>query len=211
MRLDQLGLPAGVAGFARTDGLDTGARVTLTSVGGGSTHRFQLLWVPPDDLTAIPTLAPASPTSYEFDPQAGTWGTYRVELIVDEGLPTEDRQIRIFGVRLPNGILIPAANETASPAASRVNAGADQIAQSENNEPFAPFLAGSPWGWWPWVRDVSAGIGSGGGGGAGIRFRIPAPVSVVVQPTFQYLVQGPLIIDPGASLVVDPGAQLVVL
>ena len=33
MRIDQAGLPLGAAGFARTDGLDTGALVTLTNVG----------------------------------------------------------------------------------------------------------------------------------------------------------------------------------
>jgi hypothetical protein len=209
MRIDQAGLPLGAAGFARTDGLDTGALVTLTNVGGGLSTRFRLLWVPPEDLTAIPSLVAAGPTSWTFSPQAGCWGTYRIELIVDEGLPTESRQIRIFGVRLPStGLLIPAANESADPNASRLNAGANVIARSENNEAFAPFGTGSAFGWWKALRDAITQIEAGS---TGIRYRLVSGVNVTVPNTYQYLVKAPLIIDPGASLVAAPGGQIVVL
>lgn len=157
MRIDQAGLPVGTPGQARTDGLDTGALVTLTSVGGGTTHAFRLLWVPPEDTTAVPTLLQTGPTTWTFSPTPGVWGSYRVELVVDAGLSTESRQVRIFGVRLPvSGTLIPAANEAADPAATLLNAGGATIARSENNEPFGPFVAGSSWGWWRALRDLYA-------------------------------------------------------
>jgi hypothetical protein len=209
MRIDQAGLPLGTPGIARTDGLDTGALVTVTNVGGGSSTKVRLLWVPPEDLTAIPSLVAAGPTSWTFSPQAGCWGSYRIELIVDEGLPTESRQVRIFGVRLPSsGLLIPAANETADPSASRLNAGANVIARSENNEPFAPFGTGSAFGWWKALRDL---VLQADASSTGIRYRLVSGVNVTVQPNYQYLVKAPLIIDPGASLVALPGGQIVVL
>lgn len=213
MRIDQTGLPAGQPGIARTDGLDTGALVTLTSLGGGSTHRFRLLWVPPEDLTAVPTLAAAGPTSWTFSPQAGCYGSYRVELIVDEGLPTEARQVRIFGVRLPGqGLLIPAANEAADPTATLLNDGASVIARSENNEPFPPFSPqGSAFGWWKALRDVIVAADAVAAVPVGIRYHLPAGVNITVQADYQYLVKAPLIIDPGASLTAAPGAQIVIL
>ncbi len=163
MKIDQAGLPAGAAGFARTDGLDTGALVTLTSTGAGSTHTFRLLWIPPTDTTAIGSLAQTGPTVWTFSPDVGAlaWGSYRIELIVDEGLPTESRQIRIFGVRTSSGLLIPAANEIADPNASLENVGATQIAASENNEPFGVFAGGSAWGWWKALEEVIQLAGSG--------------------------------------------------
>ena len=168
MLIDQAGLPPGVAGQARTDGLLTGALVTLTSVAGGVTSRFRLLWVPPADTTAVPTLAEFSPGVWTFTPLAGAWGSYRIELIVDEGLPTEQRQIRIFGIRSPNaGLLVPAANERADANASLANMGPAVIAKSEDNEPVSPFITGNPFGWsrplqelYEYVETLSGGGGS---------------------------------------------------
>lgn len=159
MLIDQAGLPAGTPGVARTDGLDTGALVTLESTGSGSTHEFRLLWTPTNDVTAVASLAPSSPTIWTFSPTALAYGTYRIELIVDEGLSTESRQVRAFVVRTPNaGLIIPALNEVASPTASLENAGGDQIDASENNEPFGPFISGSYAGWWrafeEWVLHI---------------------------------------------------------
>lgn len=207
MQIDQAGLPAGTPGRARTDGLDTGALLTFTSLGAGTTHEFRLLWVPPEDLTALATLMQTGPTTWTSSPQAGTWGTYRIELIVDKGLPTEDRQIRIFGVRTPDGILIPAANESADPSATLENNTPAVIARSENNEPFGPFVTGSAWGWWAALRDALVNIAASGG----IRWHLPAPVVITVKADFQYLVQGALVIDGGAALVALPGSQVVVL
>lgn len=171
MIIDQAGLPAGTAGKARTDGLATGALVTLTSAGGGTTHRFQLLWAP----TAAWATAPASltqttPTTWTFTPPAGVYGTYRIELIVDEGLSTEDRQIRIFGVRTPvKGLRLPALNEIASSLATLLDNGADQIAASEANENIVggPFAAGNYGGWYPELELAFDEIEAGGGGGSG--------------------------------------------
>jgi hypothetical protein len=154
MQFDQVGLvPAGAPGEARTDGLsaDVGggvaAEVTLTSTGGGTTHRFLFLWVPIGDTNSQATLAQQASTVWTFTPDAHGYGSFRVELIVDEGLPTESRSIRIFGVRTPSGILIPALNEVADPRASLVENGADEIAASENNEPTTEFPGGSYAGW----------------------------------------------------------------
>jgi len=170
MRIDQAGLPLGSPGFARTDGLDTGALVTLTSLGSGTTHTFRLLWVPPGDVTAVASLAPTSATVWTFSPTAGQAGTYRIELVVDEGLPTEARQIRIFGVRTPvQSLLIPAANEAANPTATLLSAGSATIADSENNEAFPPFTSGSSWGWWRSISELVAAVEAGGGGGGSLQ------------------------------------------
>ena len=149
MRIDQAGLPPGTPGFGRTDGLATGAQVTVESTGGGTTHLVNLLWVPPSDTTAVASLTQSGPTTWTFNPTPGVYGTYRIELVVDQGLPTESRQVRCFTIRTPNaGLIIPAANEAADPSSTLLDAGPDRIQASEQNEPFGPFTSGSPWGWW---------------------------------------------------------------
>jgi hypothetical protein len=166
MTIDQVGLPAGLAGFARTDGLATGALVTVTSVGGGSTSLVNLLWVPPTDTTAIASLVQTGPTTWEFLPTALVYGTYRIELITDEGLPTESRQIRSFVIRTPNlGLIIPAANEIADNEATLLNNTLATIDRSEQNEAFAPFVTGSSWGWWRAMSEMIMALDAGGGGG----------------------------------------------
>jgi hypothetical protein len=162
LQIDQAGLPAGTPGVARSDGLDDGSLVTLTSTGGGSTHEARLLWVPPDDIAAAPSFVQATPTTWTFSPTARVYGGYRIELIVDEGLPSEDREIRIFGIRLHgSGALIPALNEIADPAASLVLAGAAQIAASENNE---AFLGLQYTGWWEIFRTLALELERGRAG-----------------------------------------------
>lgn len=159
MRIDQAGLGAGVAGLSRTDGLATGAKVTLTSLGTGSKHRFQLLWVPPEDTNAVASLvATANPKVWEFIPLTGSRGEYLIELIEDEGLPTETSQRRVLGVRLAvSQLLIPAFNSRADQQASLVNAGAAAVAASDNNAvdfPSSP-LNGVAWaGWWRAHREL---------------------------------------------------------
>jgi len=169
MTIDQAGLPAGTAGKARTDGLATGALVTLDSSGGGTTNTFRFLWVPPADTTAVASLAQIGPTNWTFTPTAAVYGTYRIELIVDEGLSTEDRQVRIFAIRTPTKALrVPALNEIASSAASLLNAGAAQIAASEDNEdvPGGPFAAGNYGGWYRELQTLFDEVEAGGGGSA---------------------------------------------
>lgn len=149
LKIDQAGLPAGTPGFARTDGLDTGALVTLTSTGGGFTHAFRLLWVPPADVNAVASLTQTSPTTATFSPTAAVYGSYRIELVVDEGLASESREIKVFAIRTPNlSLLIPSANEVANPAASLLNDTAQTIASCDQNEAFGPFTSGSSWGWY---------------------------------------------------------------
>lgn len=161
--IDQAGLPAGVSGQARTDGLSTGALVTLTSSGIATTHRFEFLWVPLDDTTAVASLvATGSPNVWTFTPSGR--GSYRVRLVADDGLPSEDEQIRIFGIRLSNGTLVPALNEQADPRSSLLSPGPARIAASENNEPVAGTVlsAGSYAGWHPALREALIASDAGG-------------------------------------------------
>lgn len=165
MRIDQAGLPAGTPGRARIDGLLTGALVTLTSIGGGSTHRFELLAVPPGAEASVATLTQINPTTWEFTPTVDAWGSYRIRLIVDEGLGTESVQVRILAMLSPAaGILFPAWNETADPAGSLVNAGAQVLGRSENNAPddFGIFPAGNPAGWWLALYSIANAIENAG-------------------------------------------------
>jgi len=147
MQIDQVGLGAGTPGLARTDGLADGAVVTLTSITVGTTYRFEFLWVPPDDTTAVASLAATgSPEVWEFTPTPGAYGTYRIHLIVDEGLPTEEETIRTFGVRNPSGLLPPAFNEKADEDASLVLHTPSEVEASENNE-VSP-TTGLQWAGW---------------------------------------------------------------
>jgi len=121
LQIDQEGLPTGTPGVSRTDGLDTGAVVTLTNTGAGSTTVFRLLWVPPGDTTAVATLAPTEGDLkvWTFTPSEEVYGSYRIELVQNEGLTTEVRERRIFAVRTPGlGFVIPALNEAGDPRAS---------------------------------------------------------------------------------------------
>ena len=113
MKIDQAGLPAGANDKARTDGLATGALVTVTSLGTG-TATFKLLWWPVGDTTAVATLAPTgNPKVWTFTPTASTPGSYRIQLTENQGLATQSISRLIFGIRTPvQGLLIPALNET---------------------------------------------------------------------------------------------------
>jgi hypothetical protein len=134
VKIDQTTLSAGVAGVSRTDGLAGGQLVTLTDVGLSNSTRFRVLWTPVGDTTAVSSLTQTGPKTWTFSPTAARYGTYLVELIGDEGLPTEYRERRVLVVRTPTlGLIIPALNERADPAASLANAGAAQIEAADNN------------------------------------------------------------------------------
>jgi hypothetical protein len=142
-RIDQTGLPAGVNGRARSDGLASGAVVTLTATNlGAVTATFVLLWVPVGDTTAVATLAvTGNPLVWTFTPTPNRPGTYRIQLTTDVSLPSESSPIkRVFRVRTPNGLSVPALNEVADPQASLVNLGPAVVDASEDNE----YVAGGP-------------------------------------------------------------------
>src|SRR5215510_12558882 len=112
IKIDQVGLGAGVAGRSRTDGIDDGSEVTLEDVSGTGSSSFHLLWGPPEDTTAEASLeATVDPDVWTFTPTAAAYGSYLIELR-DAGEPVERR---VFGIRTPvKGLLIPAFNERAS-------------------------------------------------------------------------------------------------
>ena len=142
-RIDQTGLPAGVNGRARSDGLADGAVVTLTATNPGAvTATFVLLWVPVGDTTAVATLSvTGNPLVWTFTPTPNRPGTYRIRLTTDVSLPSESSPItRVFRVRTPNGLSVPALNEVADPQASLVNLGPAVVDASEDNE----YVAGGP-------------------------------------------------------------------
>jgi len=122
--------------------------------------------VPDDDATAVATLAvTGDPAIWTFSPTPGAFGSYRIELIVDEGLVTESRSIRIFAVRTAAGIRVPALNERADPEASLINSGSDEIAASEDNEPSpsGPFVGGNYGGWYREIQNLLLTAGGGPG------------------------------------------------
>lgn len=160
MKIDQAGLSAGSTSRSRDDGLSTGALVTLTSVGHVSTFRFRLLWVgqhPSPDTTSVSSLVQASPTTWTFSPTAGVFGTWRIELITDEGSQLEDREIRTFAIKQSSqAARIPAANERSDPNASLVNSDDSFVDSSENNkiESSGAFAAGSYVSYWKALADT---------------------------------------------------------
>ena len=167
IKISQAGLAAGVAGRSRTDGLATGALVTLEDVSGAGTglSTFHLLWVPVEDTTAEASLAVTGDLDiWTFSPMAAAYGSYQIELRVN-GVPTERR---ILGIRTPaNQLLIPALNERASRHANIQTDGATEIDQCEQNANDFPLAALNSFryaGWWRSLyelyRVVEFGTGS---------------------------------------------------
>lgn len=163
MNIAQVGLGGKPDGEARTDGLNDGALVTLTSKGAGLVHVFRLLWVPSLDVNAVVSLVDlgGDGTVWTFSPTPLAYGSYRIELDVDG-----DKSVRIFGVRTPGlGLLIPAFNEVADEKANLFTAGAAQVLASENNEPSFANPAINYAGWWvAWEQAILALDGGGSGG-----------------------------------------------
>ncbi len=162
LKIDQVGLPAGVAGTARTDGKSDGSRVTLTNVGTGSTTVFRLLWTPPDDTNSVATLVPTGdPKVWQFDPSPNVYGSWLVELVQNEGSNNEIRERRVFGVRSFAGFLIPALNEQGDRTASLVLAGSSQVEAANNNATDYPKAAlnSRPWAsWWRALHEMFAAL-----------------------------------------------------
>ena len=152
LRIVQAGLPGGPAynGLARTDGLDTGALVTLSSVGTGTLHDIRLLWVPSEDVNAVASFTPIGGNQWTFSPTPGVYGTYRIQIEVDGEVDE-----LIFAIRTPRlRIVIPAFNERADEDATLLLNGAAQVAASENNEEYYRNTAIDYAGWWPSLEDA---------------------------------------------------------
>lgn len=164
---DQVGLPAGVPGRARSDGLDTGATVTITNA-SGQPCRVEFWWIPPDDTVAA--LSQNSPIQWEFDPEAARYGEYIIRMIEAEGTASETEDIKSFGVRLPvSGLLITGFNSKgdfdvnlASSATDKTNAALIAF----QNEPLPDNGAINYVNWWQSQRELYAfvetlSVGSG--------------------------------------------------
>ena len=166
LRIDQTGLSAGEAGYARKDGLSTGALVTLTDTAEGGTTLFEILWVSVDDTSAVSTLAPSDTDTHvwTFTPTAGVTGPIRIRLThTDGGIVTTE--IRIFGIPETNGFVTPAPGERADPNATLVNVtDPDVIARCERNWKTDHFPQGNPFGWGIELIDWIKSLASSGGG-----------------------------------------------
>ena len=144
---DQTGLSAGVTDRARSDGLDTGATVTITVSPSGGTVEF--VDVPLGDTTAVSSLS-GGPTVWTFSPTASVYGTWLVQYT--QGGATVRRS---FAVRTVNhGLRIPAFNEKASIIATIAN-GSSHIADSDDNE------GGTYTGWSPSLVELYNEVESG--------------------------------------------------
>jgi hypothetical protein len=144
-RIDQVGLPTGDDDRSRSDGLDTGAEVTLTSLFPGTTNIFKFLWTPDEDTNAVSSLVNYGSYS-KFSPSPGVYGTYRIQLTVKTG-GIQRTVIRTFAIRTPVlGLRKPALGERASETASLEN---QSVKDSETNEESTGrFSSGNYGGWY---------------------------------------------------------------
>ncbi len=196
IKIDQVGLPAGVADRSRSDGLDDSSVVTLTSVSPGTTNTWKLLWVPRGDATAVASLI-VSGASVTFTPDSDVYGNYRIMLTVDAGLITESVSIRTFGIRTPvAGLCPPALNERASESASLEDDGADQISASETNEAevSGPFTGGSYGGWYPALIELFEAVES-------LAYGVTRVLSGVTPLTVGTITDGQFVKRDGATLI----------
>jgi hypothetical protein len=161
LRIDQDGLAPGTPGRSRTDGKADGSLVTVTDTGAGGTTAFHLLWTPPGDAGAVSTLAPTGdPKVWTFDPTAGKYGSYLVELVRNAGTLTETRERRVIAMRTPiRGLIIPALGEHGYPNASLVSAAGAELVDN-NATDFAdadlnalPFSA-----WWRAMHELITSV-----------------------------------------------------
>lgn len=162
LKIDQVGLTEGDIGRSRTDGLATGAPVTLTNTGSGATTTMRLLWVPPGDTTAIDSLEPTEedPKIWTFTPTAGVYGSYLIELVINAGLFTQTTEQRVLVVRTPRrGLVIPALNERGDPSASVINPGTSELAVNNAADfPEPEFNSVRFAGWWRAIAELIAAV-----------------------------------------------------
>lgn len=146
IRIDQVGLSPGEDDRSRSDGLSTGAAVTLTSLFPGTTNTFTFLWTPDEDNDAVTSLVNHG-TYSTFTPTPGVTGTYRIKLEVKTG-GIKAVVIRTFSIRTAVlGLRKPALGERADDSASLINRNKQS---SETNEASpGRFEDGSYAGWYP--------------------------------------------------------------
>ena len=167
IRITQVGLGAGTNDKARTDGLLTGGKVTVDSVGAGAVHDVQLLWIPDGDAGFAASFTQTLPTQWTWDPTPGAPGTYIILLDVDG-----ETSIRLLRMRTANlGLMVLGLNELGDPTGSLLNNGAAVIAASQDNENEIallaaladltptlipkPFLTGNYGAWYRMLRDMA--------------------------------------------------------
>lgn len=163
IRFDQTGIPASTGPGARTDGLATGARVTVRN-DSGQPCRIELLWVPPEDAGVVASIGSTSPSEWYFDPTASNHGSYLVRMIEREGTADQSIDEKVFGIRLPETqLLIPAFNEKGDPEVTLVDTverKATAAALTHNNE-LRSGIAYAAW-WWA-LRDLMVATENAGG------------------------------------------------
>lgn len=204
IKIDQSGLSAGQVGKSRTDGKLDGSLVTLTDSSAGATTQFRLLDVPVGDTTAVSTLAvTGNPKVWTFQPTANKPGTYYIERITDLGLPSEQRERRVFRVRTSGGLIIPAFNEDADETASLLNQNvADSVDNATDYTSDTALNTRAYTGWFRALHEIVMAIG----GAAAIAVSSLSPGSIGQAVT---TVAGPAVawgkITPGAGI--EPGTN----
>lgn len=200
---DQIGLPAGISGRARSDGLDTGATVTITNA-SGQPCRCEFWWIPPDDTVAA--LSQNSAIQWEFDPEAARYGEYIVRMIEAEGTASETEDIKSFGVRLPSsGLLITGFNSKGDFDVNLASSGADKVQAALiafQNEPLPDNGLIDYVNWWQSQRELYQLIESLALG-TGVTSLVATAQGLVSSTTITPTVSatGDVIIDlPGISL-----------
>lgn len=168
VRIDQTGLSTGVAGKSRTVGLANGAQVTITNTNPNSKRsNMRLLAWPVGDSTANATLTRVSDNVFTFTPTASKYGTFRIEVTENPGTALQRVEVRIFGVRLPSGLLIPAPNERANPSASMLTSDASSLVdESEDNADDYGNSDLNAFRWSGWFRKVYELFVAAGGAAA---------------------------------------------
>lgn len=145
LTINQNGLTPGISDKSRSDGLSTGALISVTS---SSPVNLFLIWRPDEDNNA--ELNQIDMTHWTLNPKPSSYGSY---VFYD----STNNVKRIFAVRTPNkGLRIPALNEFANKSGSLVNNSAAIIQQSNFNETSGsgPFAAGNYGGWHSAFREL---------------------------------------------------------
>lgn len=149
IKFDQAGLSVGVNGKSRSDGLATGAVVTVTNAGGGPCT-CEFLWKPPTDTAA--TLVQVSPTQWQFTPQASRYGDYIVRLTETSTNTIDDKA---FGVRLPNSGLLPVGFNAVGDRTVHLNSTLGDKATAALSSTHNETVTGFDWtGWWPYITEL---------------------------------------------------------
>lgn len=171
IRIDQSGLPDGEAGKSRTDGVADGSLVTLTDTSPSGSTDFKMLWTPPGDATAVPSLAATGdPKVWTFSPEALKYGSYLVELVRNAGLLSETRERRVLVVRTPNlGLIIPALNERGYSKASLDDPSGAELGDNNATDFDDPDLNELPYAsWWRAMHELITRVDASASAAGGV-------------------------------------------